>query len=68
MEFWQHQHCFHAVGEGCQLIDIIDFSLPGGGIAEALLGDWVKERLDDMFAHRHQVTRDYCNDSSERER
>lgn len=64
MEFWQHQHCFLETGDGCQLIDTIDFSLPGGEIAETLLGAWVKERLSDMFEHRHQVTRDYCSSSS----
>jgi ligand-binding SRPBCC domain-containing protein len=61
MTFWQHQHLFRAAGDGCELIDKIDFSLPGGEIAESILGDWVKQRLSDMFDHRHQVTRDYCD-------
>ena len=61
MDFWQHQHFFKTIEDGCQLIDIIDFSLPGGEFAEILLGNWVKERLSDMFDHRHQVTQTYCD-------
>ena len=60
MEFWQHQHLFLADGNQCRLVDQIDFSLPGGDLAELLIGDFVKQRLNDMFDYRHQVTRDHC--------
>ncbi|MCM1981684.1 SRPBCC family protein [Lyngbya confervoides] len=60
MEFWQHQHFFIAERGGTTLVDKIDFSLPGGDMAEFLLGGWIKERLSDMFDYRHQVTREAC--------
>lgn len=61
MDAWKHQHFFLAEGLGTQLIDIIDFSIPGGEPIEFFLGGWVKSRLSDMFDYRHQVTRDYCS-------
>ncbi len=61
MASWEHQHYFRAEGGGTQLIDLINFSIPGGDAVEFLLGPWVKARLSDMFDYRHQVTADYCN-------
>lgn len=60
MEVWQHQHLFQQEGHQTRLVDLIDFSIPGGKFANWLLEEWVKSRLDDMFTYRHQVTRDYC--------
>ncbi len=60
LEFWQHRHEFTAVGAQTQLTDAIAYALPGGEIAEALLGWWVEARLQDMFAYRHRVTREAC--------
>ncbi|MEM9137395.1 MAG: SRPBCC family protein [Cyanobacteria bacterium P01_F01_bin.42] len=60
LEFWQHQHIFLDEGEQTTLIDQISFSLPGGEIAEMLLGDFIKQRLRDMFEYRHRVTQERC--------
>jgi ligand-binding SRPBCC domain-containing protein len=29
-------------------------------LAEAMLEWWVRDRLQDMFRYRHQITREYC--------
>lgn len=64
MDFWQHQHKFIPEGNHCQLVDQIDFTLPGGEVAEMLLESWVKARLQDMFDYRHKITRQYCVSSN----
>jgi ligand-binding SRPBCC domain-containing protein len=60
MTSWKHRHQFEAHGSQTRLTDTIDFEIPGESMAEMLLGEWVKSRLDDMFAHRHQVTQEQC--------
>ena len=60
MDAWKHQHLFQKEGNQTRLVDVIDFSIPGGWLANWLLGLWVKSRLDQMFAYRHQVTQDHC--------
>ena len=69
MDFWQHQHKFIPQDNEnhCLLVDQIDFSLPGGELAELLVGGWVKARLQDMFDYRHQVTAKYCESSDSTE-
>lgn len=57
---WVHAHQFSAEGEGTRLTDSIEFGLPGGRVAEAVAGWWVKRELRKMFAYRHEVTRRYC--------
>ena len=60
MDLWRHQHQFARQGNQTRLTDVIDFVIPGGWLVELLLGGWVKSRLEDMFAYRHQITQDYC--------
>lgn len=60
MEFWQHQHFFLEDGVKTTLVDRIDFSLPGGEIAEFLVGNFVQQRLQDMFDYRHRMTQEHC--------
>jgi ligand-binding SRPBCC domain-containing protein len=60
MTSWKHRHQFETHGSQTQLTDTIDFEIPGESMAETLLGEWVKSRLEDMFAHRHQVTQEQC--------
>lgn len=60
MESWVHQHLFAQENGQTRLTDVINFELPGGWIAELMLGWWVQQRLGDMFRYRHEVTKREC--------
>ncbi|MEC4990292.1 MAG: SRPBCC family protein [Oscillatoria sp. PMC 1068.18] len=60
MEFWRHKHQFVAENEQTRLTDSIEYALPGGELAESILGWWVEARLRDMFRYRHEVTKKEC--------
>ncbi len=64
MVSWTHRHEFQLEGQQTRLSDRITFELPGGWLAELLLGWWVKARLTDMFRYRHQVTQRACAEST----
>lgn len=57
---WIHRHEFHAEGVTTRLVDRIDFALPGGALLNRLAAPFVRVGLRQMFAHRHAVTRRYC--------
>ena len=54
---WVHRHQFTVEGGGTRLTDSVEFALPGGRIADLLLGPFVQIRLNKMFEYRHDVTR-----------
>jgi ligand-binding SRPBCC domain-containing protein len=61
MVSWLHLHKFDSEEEGkTRLTDEINYQLPGGDLAEFLLGWWVESRLRDMFIYRHLVTKNNC--------
>lgn len=60
MESWVHRHEFVAEGNKTKLTDAIAYEIPGGFLAELLLGWWVDARLKDMFRYRHEVTKTNC--------
>lgn len=60
MKSWRHQHIFTEKNGQTQLIDRIDYEIPGGWFSELILGWWVNSRLKDMFKYRHQITQKYC--------
>ena len=60
MESWTHRHEFMAEGGQTRLTDAIAYEIPGGWLAEFILGWWVDARLTDMFRYRHQVTKEKC--------
>lgn len=60
MESWTHRHQFTPENGQTKLTDTIDFSLPGGWLAELFLSWWVQQRLNDMFRYRHQITKELC--------
>ncbi|RMF22725.1 MAG: cyclase [Cyanobacteria bacterium J083] len=61
MKSWVHYHEFEPEGEQkMRLTDRINYELPGGWLAELILGWWVNARLKDMFRYRHQVTKQEC--------
>ena len=63
MKSWLHRHVFTAENGKTRLTDSIEYAIPGGQIAELLLGWWVETRLRDMFRYRHQVTVERLEDS-----
>lgn len=61
MAAWEHRHGFEQIGPGTmRLTDAIAYALPAGQATEPLLAQWVEQRLADMFAYRHRVTRLAC--------
>lgn len=64
MQSWVHRHQFRDENGQTRLTDSINYEIPGGWLAEFLLGWWVNSRLQDMFRYRHQVTARECQQSS----
>ena len=60
MESWVHRHEFILEEDKTRLTDAIAYEIPGGFLAEFLLGWWVNARLQDMFRYRHEVTKTNC--------
>ena len=60
MKSWIHRHQFKSQNGKTNLIDAIAYEIPGGWLAEFVLGWWVDIRLKDMFRYRHQVTKTNC--------
>jgi hypothetical protein len=62
---WRHRHTILPHAEGALLRDEIEYEPPFwifGRLAEPFL---VRPRLEKMFAHRHEVTREWCEKSGE---
>ena len=57
---WTHRHEFRDLNGKTELTDHVTYQLPGGAFVNALFGWAVKPGLRQMFRHRHQVTRAYC--------
>ena len=54
---WRHLHRFHAASQKqTQVIDIVDFELPYGGIGKLLFEGYAYNRLEKIFAHRKVAT------------
>ena len=60
MQSWVHYHQFTAEDGRTRLTDTIDYEIPGGWLAELILGWWVDSRLQDMFRYRHEITSKEC--------
>ncbi len=60
MVSWVHRHQFIPEQGKTRLIDSIEYEIPGGWLAEMLLGWWVNSRLKEMFRYRHEVTKQEC--------
>lgn len=55
---WRHLHRFEpAPGGGCRLIDEVDYQLPLGALGRLLGGRLAADKLERLFAFRHEVTR-----------
>lgn len=63
LETWTHRHLFEPEGDQTRLVDDIKFTLPASNFTESLIGDFVQQRLHDMFRYRHEVTQRECTGS-----
>ena len=57
---WVHRHEFESLGAATRLTDHVDYELHGGRLVTGALGWAVNIGLHQMFRHRHEVTRQYC--------
>ena len=57
---WVHHHQFESMGSRTKLTDSVEYLLPGGAVVNTVLGWTVRAGLRQMFAHRHKVTRRWC--------
>ena len=57
---WIHRHEFEAVGGATLLTDRIEYRLPGGVWMNHLFGWAMQLGLQQMFRHRHRITKRYC--------
>jgi len=58
---WVHSHAFVTEDGGARLTDRIEFSLPGGWMADLLFGWLVRAQLRRLFDYRHRITRQSCS-------
>jgi ligand-binding SRPBCC domain-containing protein len=57
---WRHRHIVERHPEGALLIDDIEYEPPFGILGRALAGIVIDRRLRRVFAFRHRVTREAC--------
>ncbi len=56
---WKHRHRFipSKEAERCQLVDRVEYELPGGWLGERIAGKWMEKQLGRAFSYRHEITR-----------
>lgn len=60
---WRHRHIVEPHPDGAMLIDDIDYTPPFGLLGRIIDPIAIKPRLRKVFAFRHRVTRDYCENA-----
>jgi ligand-binding SRPBCC domain-containing protein len=60
---WHHRHIVEPGPDGAMLIDDIEYTPPFGLLGRAIDGIVIKPRLRKVFAFRHGVTREYCENA-----
>ena len=56
---WRHEHRVEAIDDAaCELVDHVEYELPGWAPGRLVGGPMVRARLRSMFDHRHAITRD----------
>ena len=60
---WRHRHIVEPHPEGAMLIDDIEYTPPFGILGRIVDPIVIKPRLRKVFAFRHRVTRDYCENA-----
>ena len=55
--FWKHTHTFDPDGpSACFLEDRVEYALPMGILGRWIAGAYVRRRIAELFAYRHEVT------------
>ena len=55
---WEHQHLFEKIdAKSSKLIDEIDYKLPFGTLGNVFGGAFTKQKIDQMFAYRRNITK-----------
>ena len=57
---WRHRHIIKPHADGAMLRDEMDYEPPFGFLGRAVAPLLVQRRLEKLFAHRHDVTRRWC--------
>lgn len=52
--FWHHEHHFREVEEGVEMVDLVLYALPLGGLGRVFGGPLVRRRLAEIFAFRRR--------------
>jgi ligand-binding SRPBCC domain-containing protein len=60
---WRHRHIIEPHRDGAVLIDDIDYTPPFGILGRIIDPLAIKPRLRKVFAFRHRVTREYCENT-----
>src|SRR4051794_37450144 len=60
---WRHRHIIAPHSDGATLIDDIEYTPPFGILGRIVDPIAIKPRLRKVFAFRHRVTRDYCENA-----
>ena len=60
---WCHTHAVEAIDDNsCLYKDSIDYQLPLGRLGELFSGWFVRRKLEKMFAYRHQLVKQECEE------
>jgi ligand-binding SRPBCC domain-containing protein len=53
--FWHHQHVFHEMAEGVEVVDSVHYALRFGWLGQLLHKLIVRVKLDDIFNYRREA-------------
>ncbi|MGJ5820541.1 SRPBCC family protein [Paludibaculum fermentans] len=59
---WSHRHEFSQEGSAARLTDRVEFSLPGGRLADLIGAALARQQLRRLFTYRHAVTKQACEE------
>lgn len=51
--FWHHEHRFHSIADGVEMIDLVYYKLPFGCLGRWLNSLKIKKDLEKIFSYRH---------------
>lgn len=57
-KIWHHQHHFKATSKGVEMVDIVNYALPLGGLGRMMASGFVKKKLNEIFDYREAKIKD----------
>ena len=60
--FWHHKHFIKATGSGVEMVDSIDYKVPGWVFRKWIHAVFVKPKLKEIFQHRRKTLEVLFND------